>query len=236
MKRFKLAIIISLMLSLTGCIQKYELTGQQSDAAAEYMAALLLETDEDYKRELIPIEELQEDNEEAQEDRTEEEDPTPTANPLEGDSAGNGSDDTDTEKVYTISEVIGKDDFDIKYTGYELTASYPKKTEDTYFSIDARQGYQLLVASFTATNKTDRKKTLNLSKEDIMYQLDINVGTIYKPQFTVLENNLQYIDMDFKGGESKTVLLIFEISKDTDLSNINLIISKDDKSEIVEIK
>jgi hypothetical protein len=93
-----------------------------------------------------------------------------------------------------------------------------------------------LVASFTATNKKKSKNTLNLSKEEVLYQLDINVGTVYKPQFTLLENDLQYIDLAFKGGESKTVLLVFEISKEADISNINLIISKEDRSEIIEIK
>jgi hypothetical protein len=240
MKRWKLSIIILVMLLLTGCIQKYDLNEQQNDAVAEYLAGVILKSDEDYKQNLVSeegigIETSSEDNSQSKEENSAV--PSPTAAPAEvADQSGETDETAESKKEYTIAQVFGKKDFDIQYSGYELTDTYPKDAEDTYFSLDARKGYQLLVASFTATNKKKSKNTLNLSKEEVLYQLDINVGTVYKPQFTLLENDLQYIDLAFKGGESKTVLLVFEISKEADISNINLIISKDDRSEIIEIK
>jgi len=93
-----------------------------------------------------------------------------------------------------------------------------------------------LVASFLAKNISDKEKTLNLSNSKVLYQLDINVGTVYKPLLTLLENDLQYIDITIGAGKNKTVLLVFEVSKDIDISNINLIASKDDRTEIIEFK
>lgn len=71
---------------------------------------------------------------------------------------------------------------------------------------------------------------------DLSYQLDVNVGTIYKPLLTLLKNDLQYFDITLKPGQSEKALLVFEISKDRDAANINLLISRENRSKIIEIK
>jgi hypothetical protein len=62
------------------------------------------------------------------------------------------------------------------------------------------------------------------------------VGTVYKPLLTLLENDLQYIDITIEAGKTETVLLVFEVSKDVEISEINLIALKDERTEIIEIK
>ena len=89
---------------------------------------------------------------------------------------------------------------------------------------------------FLIENITNEEQTIDLSKSIIQYQLDINTGTIYKPELALLENNLQYINMKVKPGDKIPAVLIFEVSKDIDMSKINLIISQGSKSKILEVK
>ena len=237
MKRLKLVLVLLLSFSLTGCIQKYTVTEEQDDAVAEYMAGLLLNNDEDYDQELIPMEEISADNPAADNTASEENKITPTVAPdATNEDNPSNSDSTDNQKEYTISEVIGTENFDIQYKDYKLTETYPEDPESAYFSLNSRPGYQLLVVIFSVKNKADKDEAFDLSKSGVEYQLDINVGTIYKPQFTLLENDLRYIDVTIKGGDTIEAYLVFEVSKDLEISNINLLVSKDSRSEIVEIK
>jgi len=225
------------MLSLTGCIQEYKLTELKGDATAEYMAALLLKYDEDYEPHLTPIDQL---NEEVSETLGENNANTTTVTPTpfleEAITENEDSEGAKVTKEYTLTEVIGEPDIEIQYSNYKICESYPEDTTNAYFSLTPVEGNQLLVASFLAKNISDKEKTLNLSNSKVLYQLDINVGTVYKPLLTLLENDLQYIDITIGAGKNKTVLLVFEVSKDIDISNINLIASKDDRTEIIEFK
>jgi hypothetical protein len=241
MKRLRLVLFLLLSFTLTGCIQKYNVADEQSDAIAEYMAGMLLENDKDYEQDLIPMKDLEADNsDEASASSDESNDAsaaenTATENNSDGNSVSN-SDSTEDKDSYTLSEVIGKKNFNIEYKGYKLTDTYPENPESAYFTITPRDGYGLLVITFTVKNTSSKEKKFDLSNTDVKYQLDINVGTIYKPQFTLLENDLRYFDMTIKGGKTKEAVLVFEVTKDIDISNINLIISNADKSKILEIK
>jgi hypothetical protein len=218
-------------------MQEYKVSDEQGAAVAEYMAGLLLKYDGEYEQDLTPLEEIVGDVTTGEENSVEEKDAdVPDTSADTEDSGDNTNNNEESTQEYTLSQVIGEKDFDITYTGYKLSDVYPEDAENTYFSVRAREGYQLLVASFSVKNNSSNEKRLNLSNEDILYQLDINVGKVYKPWLTLLENDLQYIDLEVAGDKSKIVLLVFEISKDADISNINLIISNDNKSKIIELK
>ncbi|MDF2611737.1 MAG: hypothetical protein K0R92_3211 [Lachnospiraceae bacterium] len=234
MKRMRILLVMLFMFILTGCIQEYKVTEQQSNATAEYMAGLLLKYDENYMQGLISEEEVLQ--EEASMGEADAINPTPTLSPTEGATVSTEGKVADSEKDYTLTEVIGEKNFEIEYTGYKVTESYPEDTDSAYFSLTPREGNQLIVASFIVKNKSDKEKTLNLSKAKILYQLDVNAGTIYKPSLTLLENDLQYIDITIPEGEAEPVLLIFEVPEGTDMSDINLIVSNDKKTDIIKIK
>jgi hypothetical protein len=233
LRRLRLLFIMLCMFTLTGCIQKYGATEELGDATAEYMAGLLLKYDENYKQDLSPKGMIATETEKLEKTTDV---PTPTISPIKDSATSTESETDETQKEYTLTEVIGEKNFDIEYTDYEVADTYPEDTDSTYFSLTPREGNQLIVVSFIVKNKTDKEKTLNLSKLKILYQLEVNKGTVYKPSLTLLENDLQYIDIKVASGKSEPVLLIFEASKENDMSNIKLLISKDDKSEIIEIK
>lgn len=240
MKRLLVIIIVVLSVILTGCMKEYPLTDAQTDIVAEYMAGRLLENDKKYSPSLISYKEILD-----YENIPSEEEPKPTQIPeLDVDEDNNDINNTDEDSSmdtsddinYTLSEVVGDPSFDIQYTGYMLAYTYPDSESSLVFSLDARKGYQLLIANFSIENLTDSNRDIDLMNAQIQYHLDINVGTVYKPLLALLENDMQYIDVNVKAGEKIPAVLIFEVSKDIDISDINLIISRDNKSEIIDIK
>lgn len=240
MRKLGLMILLIMLLALTGCMHEYRLSETESDIAAEYMAGILLKQDQNYEATLVDPAEL--NNEEGEPaDQEEEPTPVPTNEPIEGNNETQNKDNNDTveneiEENYTLTEVIGNKDFDIQYSGYQLCSVYPEDETNVVFSITPGEGNQLLVVKFLIENITQEKKTFNLRESKIKYQLDINVGTIYKPMLALLENNLQYIDMAVGAGKKVPAQLIFEVSRDLDMANINLMVSKDSKTEIIKIK
>lgn len=229
------------MLSLTGCMKPYPLSDSQTGMVAEYMAGILLANDKEYSSSLLnqqEIEEIQEEEKRKEERKQEEDrDKEESDRNESASSTAGGNQNSEKQNIhYTLAELMGDSNFDIKYTSYKLVNTYPEDESNLVFSLNPREGYQLLVVNFSVENITDTDKTIDLSKSKIQYQLDINVGTVYKPQLALLENNLQYIDMTIEAGATIPAVLIFEVSSDIDMSNINLIISKDSKTEIIKIK
>ena len=234
MKRLLIIYICVLGVILTGCMKEYPLTETQTDIVAEYMAGRLLEEDKKHSPSLISYQEIIDDEEIPPVNESE---PEPTILP---ETTEDNEKDTSSAVVpgdiqYTLSEVIGDQSFDIQYTGYKLAETYPEDESNLVFSVDPRVGYQLLVANFIIENITDIDRAIDLSKIQIQYQLDINVGTIYKPQFALLENNMQYINLNVKAGAKIPAVLIFEVTKDIEMKDINLIVSRDTRTEIIEI-
>lgn len=237
MKRLKLIIILIILLSLTGCIQEYKYTEEESNAIAEYMAGRLLAEDNRYGQELAALDELT--PEPGSKDKLVH--TVVTGNLV---STNNQSinfkeekkTDSETAKGNNLSSILGGKYFDVKYKSHELAEIYPNEEENPYFSLTARTGYRLLVVLFTVTNKTDQEREFNLSNTDVDYQLDADKSTVYKPQFTLLENDLRYIDVMVGSNKSSEALLVFEISKQIDVSNLKLKVTRDKSTSTVNIK
>lgn len=219
-------------------MKEYPLSDSQTGIVAEYMAGLLLRDDKEYSLSLLGQQEIYEIQEERKEEERKEEKKKEEADSeeLTPSSIPEKQNIEEQDTCYTLAEVIGDSNFDIRYTSYKLVDTYPEDESNPVFSIDPREDYQLLVVNFLIENKTDTDKNIDLSKSMVQYQLDINVGTVYKPQLALLENNLQYIDMTVEAGMTISAVLIFEVTRDVDMSNINLIASKDSKTEIIKIK
>lgn len=236
MKRMRLLLILLMTLSLTGCINSYNYTEEETNSAAEYMAGLLLKYDSRYNRTLLPLNQVIKN--EVEEVVTEQDKPTmPQTN-----NVGETSEQKETEQVkkpvstYTLSEVIGAKGMELQYQSFKLVDTYPEDSTNAYFSLLPRDGYKLLVIEFTLTNTTKKEKTLNLTNEKVSYQLELNTEKQYKPLLTLLENDLQYINVKLQKQETIPVVLIYELPTETKVNNINLVVTKGDKSGTVQIK
>ena len=236
MKRWRILLVLVVTFSLSACIKEYQYPEEQSDAVAEYMAGKLLDYDESYKLMLTPYEELSAVEAEKDITGSETEDVIEKPDGISAESKTEQPVSDETGEQYTISEVLGSKDFEIDYTGYRLVGVYPDEEDSPYFSLGAREGYQLLVATFSIKNTSSKERDFNLTNEEIDYQLDINKSTIYKPEFTLLENDLRYIDMTMEGKQTKEALLVFEIPKEAEFSYIHLKILNENKSNILKIK
>ncbi len=239
MKRMGIILLLTIALSLTGCMKDYALSEAETGIVAEYMAGLLIKYDDDRETSLIDRDELfldQGSDDRAKNDLQTSTAPTPPADESESGNDESGSKENAESDAYTVSEVIGVEGLDIQYISYKLYNSYPEDETNSYFSITPREGNQLLVASFSIENKTNDNIKLDLRKADISYQLDINVGTIRKPYVAFIENDLRLINIMIEKNTTRTAVLIFEVPKDLDMSDINLIISRGSKAEIIEIK
>lgn len=240
MKRMGIILLLIIILSLTGCIQEYMLSEEETGIVAEYIAGLLIENDDNYEASLIDREELllsQDSDADLMDDISVSPTPTPPADENDNSHMSENSSTEDAgDDIYTVSEVLGVEGLDIQYIGYKLYDSYPDDETSSYFSITPRKGNQLLVSSFSIENETDKDRKIDLRKADISYQLDINIGTIHKPYMAFLENDLRLINMLIEKDTIKTAVLIFEVPKDLDMNEINLIISNGSRAEIIEIK
>ncbi|HWT76094.1 MAG TPA: hypothetical protein VN258_15440 [Mobilitalea sp.] len=252
MKKLKIILILILSLTLTGCMKAYKYTDEQSDAVAEYMAGVLLENDKNYDQALIPMEDTSiktstdgSSTEGSSIEGSSTEGTSTDGSSSDGSASTSGTSDTngdsaeasgETQKDYTLTQVIGQSGFAIQCKGYQLVDAYPEDSESANFSLSPEKGYQLLVASFIVKNTSDAKKEINLIKSGVTYQLDVNTGTVYKPLLTLLENDLQYLDLTIGAGKSQKVLLIFEVEKGANVANVNLIVKKDNKSTTITLK
>lgn len=231
-------------MAFSGCVNKLETSQEQTDALAEYMAGLLLKYDANYDRALRPVQAAVEDSADKQTDIIEDKEKNDNADTT--DASDNKSDvnankddrketDSDKQMAYSLTEVIGQADFDISYLDYNLADIYPENYSKTYFYVEADEEKQLLVIRFNVKNTSIDKKNLNLSNTDIKYQLELAGGIIDKPWFTVLENDLQYIDITMEPEAATVAVLIYQISKTADTGNMKLLVSNGDKKLLIPL-
>lgn len=241
MKQFYGLIMLASCLLFSGCAM--EVTTQQSDIISEYMSSTLLKNTKGYEDELYNPDDIKEkeqgdvavdDGEEGSEDSLEEENTEDTT--LEVDTDSSKEPDVIEEVQYTFDELIqelGYDDFSVEYAKSTLYDAYPNI--NSYYTIEPSKGNSLFVVSFDVTNTSKKSQRLNLMLSQFTYQLHVN-GKTYTPMLTLLSEDLQYIDMEFGSKESKQAVVVFDVEKDIDISETELVVSYGDKSTIIHIK
>lgn len=241
----KLSVLVSLLfvLSLTGCAAKYNLSEQDTNLVAESVAGILLNYDYNYreqalllpKTEVFPTTEPDTSSEDmVDENKVDDnvDDASDNGNLSEEDQLN--SDETAIEE-FALSEVIGDANIDIQYKGHGLFLSYPNDSNNSYFSLTASKGRQLLVLTFSAKNVTEEIQSLNLMDSKVRFRLNINDNKTVNPLYTVLENSLMFINLEIGPGKEEEAILIFEINPD-DVTSSVFTASRDDMSYQVRVK
>ncbi|MDF2609261.1 MAG: hypothetical protein K0R92_735 [Lachnospiraceae bacterium] len=259
MKRIVFGIILVCAGILTGCTQLASMSEQESDIIAEYMAGTYLKHS-GYENALIYTkeEETLDVNEISSGLNQSEEGTTPTEsvnnqddtdnnlNNSTGNTTENNADnetqaDNSTEQsqelgnVASINDIIGLEDFDINYSDYTLLDSYPSKIGDNYFNLEPTSGNQLLIVNFTVKNITDKTKNFNLIEHELKYTLSNQAGESYLPILTLLTEDMQFINLDIAAGEIYNAVVVYDVPKDVNTSDISLSIANTDKNTMIAV-
>ena len=245
-KRILLAVFSLMLCVLAGCLEATPLNDGEMDVAAEYAASLLLKYDERYETPLYYAEER-----EVRLTPT----PTPTPKPVypteapvaennnpSGNTAGQGTSTvtptpaplySEEEITKQLTELISVEDISISCNGYELMDSV---VSNNYFSLQAKEGMQYAVVSFTLQNNSDHDIVFDASEKGLVYSIDVNITTSFRASLSLLENDLQYMAIPVPASGTADAVLVFEI-KDTEINTLHLIVQdKDDNTIFVKLQ
>ena len=233
---------ITMSMAISGCGSSYpDLTEEENELVSEYAAALLLKYDSENHSRLVDTTEFMTTYQAAVEAREEsirayEEEQARklaeeemAAKQAEEESRtfsekkdGTGgatiiNDNSSSTPEMSLAEFLNASDFKIDYAGYDLMSRYP---EDSSRPISASSGKALLIVYFNVTSENGG--TLDVFNENATFKISVNNGTYSSNYITVLDDDLsQYLD-SFSAGETKRLVLVFEVSKDTTVSSLDL--------------
>lgn len=245
-KRILLAGMSVLLCLLCGCLEATPLTDEEMDVVAEYAASLLLKYDKNYDTPLYYIEER-----EVRLTPTPTPEPTRTATPTptpaveNNSSSGNASvteqtkDVTptptptpflynDAETSRQLTEIIAVENITVSCLGYELMQSV-QSTE--YFSLVAKEGRQYVVVTFLLSNNTEKDLVFDASGNGLEYSIDINTNTSSRVSLSMLENDMQYMEIPVPANGTAEAVLVFEIA-DVEINTIHLIIENESEDVV----
>lgn len=223
----------------TGCAQLIDLNEKESDVLAEYMASTMLRYDKNYDEALIYPEETAETADSVKTGSDTDTKPDNTTEQTGDDNASVTPDTSGDSQYGAVASLAGmfkdilKDNFSISYEAYKSYDSYPD--EDQLFTIEASKGKKLLVFNFNVKNITDKNKKLDLMNYSIAYQLTDNKSIVYYPMMTLLNNDIQYINLGIAAGTTKKAVVLFEVPKDIDMSDMLLALTYKDKTTFLDI-
>ncbi len=252
-RKFLFPILIMVCFTLTACGSIPKLSADETEMVSEYAASLLLKYDsanhsrlvdtspfldsyyaavknyEDGKKAYYDAvayeEELRRREAESQEraNAAYNNDGTGGATVINGGESGHK---TNVSNI-PIAEFLGLGDFSIDYAGAELLDSYPKDTDELYFSLSATNGNKLLVLYFDTTNTSGSASTLDLFHMNAKYRISINGGKNIKVLETMLGDTLSEYLGEFTSGEKKQLSLIVEVPDDTSVQSLTMTITTD---------
>lgn len=219
---------------LTGCgslVPMPELTEEQTQLVTEYAAGLILKYDlTAVDGKLLTPEELAKDEMLEAQQRQRERDAKAAAEDYLAKKANAGKDkkkNSDSESssdgslsapaeqtVGDIADFYGIDGFDITYSGYEISDSYPTSGEDLLMAMDATSGKTLCVLKFNVTNSSGSDATFDMFYRSPNFYLSINGGDKVHQQYTILLDDMAASNDPVAAGETVERVLIFEVPED----------------------
>ena len=248
-KKLLMAGMAVMLCFLGGCLEATPLTDGEMDVVAEYAASLLLKYDKNYETPLYYVEER-----EVRLTPTPTPEPTQKATPTPGAASdvsnGNVSDKNpkvtqtpiptptpymfhEEETSRQLTEIIAEENITVTCSGYELMKSVQSSE---YFNLVAKEGRQYVVVGFLLHNNTGEEILFDASENGLEYTLDINTGTFSRVSLSMLENDMQYMEVPVPANSTAEAVLVFEIA-DTEISTMHLIIENgEDKAVFTKLK
>ena len=136
---------------------------------------------------------------------------------------GESSGDTYVEPDMSLAEAIGIPEFDVYYTGYEVSQSYPTASsisaDDVYMGMTAAPGDTLLILHFNISNTEGLDRECYILGLRPTFRVKIN-GENHTIQQTILSEDLSKYDGTIPAYSSNDAVLICEASESA-LSSID---------------
>lgn len=207
------SLFLAAVLLFGGCgTPMYELTDEEQDLIIQYSAYTVGKHNifqKDGMKKIVQSTEEPVSSQDSEAPGTEAESETEDKTP-QGKSPASGND--SLGQAVTLAEAIGHDaDLSVKYDGYKVMKSY--KVE-TYFSVDAEQGNELVVMNFTIKNTGSKAVNLNLSAENIVFYGCFDGKNQIAENAAFGLNSLSAYEGKIKAGKSEKIMLIFQIPEE----------------------
>lgn len=229
------AAAVALAFGLTGCAENQipDMTQEEIKAVGEYIAITMMKYDRNHKSRLMELsaDMLFPPEENPETDKPEEPsgmgpvDDTPVI-----DTGGNNT----AAGAYSMEAVLGfPEGVTVEFQEYRVCDYYPENSEDSYFTIPASEGNQLLVLNFRVTNASAEECSVDLQTLEPDFKITVNGEYTRKPlPITILPNDMTVFSETLAAGESKEAVLLIEIGGNMakELSSIRLNVENGDKS------
>lgn len=251
------SLILSATLLFAGCAQYPDLTEEENEMVSEYAVSLLLKYDKDNHSRLVDTSEflnkyntalqeresarlayeaakqLEEETRRKEAQEQEAANGGYTSQPVSPSNDGTGGATVidSSESVMSVEQFLDAEDFSIKYAGLTLTDSYPENSTDYFFAMNALENKKLLVVFFDVTNNGAAQQ-FNVYARNVTFKLNINnqgYKSVYK---NLLEDSLDEYLGDFNSGETKRLVLIYEVPADTVVSSLSMMVSSNTKGSV----
>jgi len=195
---------------LSGCSNKIPgLTEEEKSMMVTYASDLLMQYSPNHDTRLIPIEKQQENEVDI---------------PLDENSEIENLKETQETTSFLIENI------QITYQGYEILETYGDKNNPGISEITASKGKDLYVFHFSLKNLKEVSYLLDMSLENIDYQMYKDSQKIY-PLIGIFSNNLFCFKDTFAPKEEKEAVLIVQMKKDEFLSEEIILKIMDDTKE-----
>lgn len=229
---FMLVVMIESCM-FTGCTDAIpDLSDEEMKQVEEYAANLLLKYDKNYSSSVLSDEEIQKKKEELEAkaefdamvqaqkeaEKLQKEEEKNNANNANNDSNGESGDENITaEPVYAnIADFLGFENVTIDLANTVVSANYPADTSanDWQGIATAANGNKLVAYEFNVTNNNSEDYYFDMLSKNVKASIKVNGRITKAPLTTLLNNDFMYYRETISAGESRTLVIIIELSSD----------------------
>lgn len=233
---YALSTLVLCILFSSGCGSVPELSNEQNNQIAEYMAASLLKYDAnydaalEYDESILDITPTPVPTEEPEPTKEPQDDNEPPVQTAPGESPASAA--TAAVIAKDFSSVLESDRYVVTAKSMEIMKHYKDALTDVY----ALEDMNLLVVTFKIKNTSGKEIRVKILNPDNPVTFTASVGgSAVKPLYTFVSNDLRYYNEKIPAGKSRSAVLLFEISKDADVSDVTVTAECGDKRAAVAV-
>ncbi len=145
----------------------------------------------------------------------------------------------DAGKDYDLAAFMEQENVYIKYDYYMVLDEYPSyDKEGVFITVEAPQGYKLLVLKFKIENKTNDNQTIDLYSKDVDYRIIVDDSKSAKQMLTILMDDLYTYEGIVAASMYNEAVLLFQVSDEIalDIKDLKLKATYNDQDVIISLQ